>query len=104
MPGALTPAITGTVYVDLNGDGQPSSGEGISAAVLQLVQDDGDGTYEPGSDTQVGGNRQTDSAGEYCFDGLNPNAAYFVVQPAQNAGGTALEARVGGPVAPDCRA
>ncbi len=100
-PGVLTPAITGTVYVDLNGDGQPSAGEGISAVTLQLVQDDGDGTYEPGGgDTQVGGSRQTDSTGGYCFDGLNANAAYFVVQPAQNAGGTALEARVGGPVAP----
>ena len=98
----ITPAITGTVFVDLSGDGQPSSGEGLSGVTLQLYQDDGDGVYDPGSggDTQVGGSTTTDSDGVYCFENLDADAAYFVVQPSQTANGSALNAQVSGLILP----
>ena len=100
-PGALTPAISGSVFVDFNGDNQPSPSEGIAGVAVELYLDDGDGSFEPGAgDNQVGGSQITDSNGIYCFENLNPDAAYFVVQPAQTVGGNGLDGQVAGPVAP----
>ena len=93
IAGTLSPAITGTVFQDTNGDGVPSVNEEIENATIQLFQDDGDGVFEPGAgDLQIGGDQSTDADGVYCFDNLDLNASYFVFQPAQQVNGNNLEA------------
>ena len=75
------PAITGTVFVDRDENGSISPGEALENAVVELYLDDGDGISD-GGDTLVGTDN-TDANGLYCFDNLDGNATYFVVQPAQ---------------------
>jgi uncharacterized repeat protein (TIGR01451 family) len=93
--GSVTPTITGTVFQDANSDGQPSAGEGLADVTVRFYIDDGDGVFEPNSgDTLSGGNVPTDANGVYCVDNLDPDAAYFVFQPAQTVDGIALESQV----------
>ncbi len=82
------PAITGTVFVDRDENGSISPGEALENAVVELYLDDGDGISD-GGDTLVGTDN-TDANGLYCFDNLDGNATYFVVQPAQTIDGIPL--------------
>jgi uncharacterized repeat protein (TIGR01451 family) len=97
---SVTPAIFGTVFQDLNGDTQVSAGERLAGANVILVQDDGDGVYEPGGVDAEVATLTTDANGEYCFDNLDPDAAYFVVQPAQTVVGVALSQQVSDRILP----
>ena len=89
------PGIAGTVFADANGNNLADPGEGLAGAIVQLFQDDGDGIFEPGGDDiQVGVDALTDANGEYCFDNLDQDAAYFVQQPAQTVAGNDLDPMV----------
>lgn len=92
------PAITGTVFVDRDGSGDISGGEGLENAQVELYLDDGDGISN-GGDTLVGTD-STDANGLYCFDNLDGNATYFVVQPAQTVDGIPLLPMTSGPIMP----
>ncbi len=99
--GVLTPAIGGSVFVDFNGDGQPSADEGLAGVRLELFLDDGDGIFDPeDGDLPVGGERATDSEGQYCFDNLNADEGYFVLQRSQTVNGNGLDRQVAGPIFP----
>ncbi|MEZ6118806.1 MAG: SdrD B-like domain-containing protein [Pirellulaceae bacterium] len=93
--GTLTPSITGTAFQDVNADGVPSAGETMPAITVRLFMDDGDGIFEPGTDDiQASGDELTDTDGVYCFEDLDPEAGYFVLQPSQSFGGATLEEMV----------
>ncbi len=87
-------SIVGTVFADQNGNGTMDVGEGITGAQVLLFQDNGDGVFDPATDTQVGVAATTDANGDYCFDDLDQNNTYFVQQPAQTADNKTLEERV----------
>ncbi len=92
----LLPAMAGTVFQDVNNNGTLDAGEALAGAIVRLFQDDGDGLFEPGTgDLQIGADFVTlsdnagtpeDETGTYCFDNLDPDASYFVQQPAQAVG------------------
>jgi hypothetical protein len=91
----ILPGIRGTVYQDINADGEASSGEGINGATLRLYQDDGDGLFEPSAgDSQVGQDFVTGTDGTYRFQLLDPNAGYFVQSVQMQLGGTFLPGSV----------
>ena len=93
-PGSL-PSITGVVYADANDNGMMDAGEAVEGAQILLFLDDGDGVFEPGIDDVPAGVAQfTDENGEYCFDNLDQNEDYWVVQPAQTVEDIVLEEQV----------
>ena len=96
--GTLTPAITGTVFLDGDGNGVPSMGEGIANVALELYQDDGNGVFD-GNDSPAG-NTTTDANGVYCFENLDPDEAYFVFKPAQLVNGTSIDEQQSGELRP----
>ncbi|MDJ0617789.1 MAG: hypothetical protein QNJ63_13785 [Calothrix sp. MO_192.B10] len=75
--------ITGTVFEDYGsgntGDNIKNTGEnGIGSVTVQLFQDtNNNGTYEAGTDTQVGSNVVSAADGSYNFPNL-ANGTYFV--------------------------
>ena len=89
-------AIGGTVYDDINADGQPSAGEGIPNVTVELFSDDGNGLLDA-ADSRVE-TQSTDANGGYCFDGLDANSRYFVVRPEQEVSGQNLERFVSRPL------
>lgn len=89
-----TPTILGVVFSDGNGNGIADAGEGIQGATIRLYADDGDGTFNAGTDSQVGSDATTDANGDYCFDNLDADTNYFVVQPAQTVGSNTLAEQV----------
>ncbi|MFO0912130.1 MAG: SdrD B-like domain-containing protein [Pirellulales bacterium] len=89
----VPPAITGRVFVDMDGDTTFDSGEQVQGATVQLFADDGDQAFDAG-DTQVGSNVLTDVDGEYGFSSLDANLQYFVRQTAQTVNGQTLPERV----------
>lgn len=87
------PAIVGTVYVDANSNSTLDAGEELEGASIQLWEDDGDGSFDSSLDSQVTA-QTTDADGDYCFDGLDLGAQYFVVQIAQTVSGNVLSQQV----------
>ncbi len=83
----ILPGIQGTVSLQ-------GGGPGVSGVTVKLYQDDGDGMFSPGTDTQVGPDMMTDPAGMYTFESLMTNAGYFVERPAQTIGTTMVPADV----------
>ncbi len=84
-------SISGSVFDDFSGNGF-DPGEEVAGAVLTLHRDNGNGTFEQGSDSEVA-STTTDSNGTYKFDRISAGG-YFVLQDAQTADGSALEREV----------
>ena len=79
----FTPSISGTVTYDADGDGNLDPGEvGLAGATMSLFKDTNtNGTFQPGTDLQVGASVTTGSAGDWAFTtGLAKNTTYFVVR------------------------
>lgn len=81
-------SISGLVYDDFTGNGY-DSGEEVAGARLTLHLDNGDGTFQQGSDSQVG-STTTANDGTYEFGRLTAGG-YFVLQDAQTVNGTVLQ-------------
>ena len=92
--GSTTPAIFGTVFQDINASVQVDPGEGLENATVNLFLDDGDGIFEPGAGDVLQQTLLTDVNGDYCFDDLDPDASFFVQQPAQQVAGIGLSEQV----------
>jgi uncharacterized repeat protein (TIGR01451 family) len=75
----LSRSVQGTVFNDSGGtSGTQDTGEpGISEVTVELYLDDGDGTFEPGSDDTLITSLTTDSDGNYLFSGLD-DGSYWV--------------------------
>ncbi len=70
--------IKGTVYEDVNGDGDLADAVAVPNVTVTLYQDDGDGVPDAG-DTPVAGQTATTTAqGEYSFQNI-PDGDYWVV-------------------------
>jgi uncharacterized repeat protein (TIGR01451 family) len=80
----FTPAITGTVIDDTNGNGSADVGEGgLAGATISVYQDgNNDGLLNPpATDPQIGTTITTDATGDWAFtSGLAKNTRYFVVR------------------------
>ena len=85
------PAVTGTVYEDLNDNGSVDPGEALEGVSIRLFTDNGDGVFLPGSDDFQVGVDTTDANGEYCFDDLSATVDYWVVQQSQSVNGRPLD-------------
>jgi hypothetical protein len=85
--------VSGTVYLDANGDGQLNAGDSPLAGVtLNLT-----GTDDLGN--QITGTQQTGADGSYTFSGLRPGSyAVSAVQPAGYLPGTDSVGSLGGSV------
>ncbi|MCR9296740.1 MAG: DUF11 domain-containing protein, partial [bacterium] len=81
-------AISGLVYNDFSGNGF-NPGEEVAGATLTLHRDNGNGSFDPNVDTQVG-STVSGSDGRYQFTRLTAGG-YFVLQDAQTAGGITLQ-------------
>lgn len=90
--GAMLPGIQGTVSLQ--------GGAAAPGVTIKLYEDDGDGIFDPMTDTQVGSDVMTDGTGMYAFHSLMSNTGYFVQRPAQVFGMTALPAEVSGLLTP----
>ena len=77
-------SIEGRIYRDLNGNGF-NPGEEVAGATVNLYRDNGDGTFNAGSDTLVTSVTSA-SDGKYAFQRVAAGS-YFVQQPQQQAGG-----------------
>jgi len=74
----ISKSIGDTVFNDIDGDGSQDAGEpGISSVSAALYLDDGDGTFEPGTDDTLVAAKTTDASGKYLFSGL-ADGIYFV--------------------------
>ena len=70
-------SISGTKFNDLNGDGIFDGAEpGLVLWEIELWEDDGDGSFEPGTDDTLVETATTDGNGDYTFN-VNPGT-YFV--------------------------
>lgn len=90
--GFFPPLSIGNLVWDdgMGGNGIFEAGEsGLSKLTVQLVQDDGDGIYEPMEDLPLF-LRTTSGTGEYQF-GFLSNRDYFVVLPSTNFTNTSSE-------------
>ncbi len=73
-------SITGSVLNDLNGNGADNSDPGLANATVQLFRDtNSNGSFDSGTDAQVGANQTTPSSGTFSFAGLTADT-YFVVE------------------------
>ncbi|MBM4090494.1 MAG: hypothetical protein FJ276_13890 [Planctomycetes bacterium] len=63
-------AIGGTAFVDLTGDGLTADDTRISGATVQLYRDNGDNTFNAGTDTLLG-TTTTNASGVYRFASTN---------------------------------
>lgn len=84
-------SIQGRIYRDLNGNGF-NPGEEVAGATVNLYRDNGDGTFNAGSDTLVTSVTSA-SDGKYAFQRVAAGS-YFVQQPQQQAGGKPLSQSV----------
>ena len=84
-------SISGLVFDDFSGNGY-DPGEEVAGATLALYRDNGDGTFQQGSDTQVA-TTTTGSDGRYTFSRLT-TGNYFVFQDAQTVDGSSLQRQV----------
>lgn len=97
----IAPSVQGVVFADDNNSGDYTVGEELVGVTVQLFEDDGDGIFETnGDDVQFGTDLLTDANGEYCFDGIDGTANYFLVQPAQTVGGLAIPEQVSNLLSP----
>jgi hypothetical protein len=79
-------SVGNRVWFDINNDALISGGEsGIPGVTVELWQDNGDGVFDPTTDTLVG-TEITNAQGYYLFDRLLPGN-YFVNLPISNFGG-----------------
>ncbi len=83
--------ITGRVFADFTGNGF-DPGEEIAGATINLYRDNGDGVFNPATDTLVRG-VISGSDGRYTIDSIT-EGNYFVQQPAQTVAGQTLNQRV----------
>jgi uncharacterized repeat protein (TIGR01451 family) len=75
-------SIGDLIYLDANGNGSWNSGEdGIPGVTVNLYHDDGDGTYEAGTDPLVESTR-TGADGTYLFTGLTTGSYFVLVDTA----------------------
>lgn len=66
------------IWQDNNGNGIEDPGEpGIAGVDVNLYKDDGDGTFEPGTEDLLVGTETTNGAGGYLFGNLGPGS-YWV--------------------------
>ncbi len=73
------------VWLDTNNDGDADSNEpAIENMQVQLFLDNGDGVFDPDTDTSIGTDT-TDAQGQYLFDGLDAGN-YFVAIPSGQTG------------------
>ena len=74
-------AISGSVLNDANGDGTANDGgTGIAGASVALFRDtNANGTFDSGTDLQVGSSVTTPASGAYSFTGL-AIGTYFVIE------------------------
>ena len=84
-------SISGLVFDDFAGNGY-DPGEEVAGATLTLHRDNGNGTFDQGSDTQVT-STTTATNGTYKFSRLSAGG-YFVLQDAQTVNGTTLQRSV----------
>lgn len=80
-------SISGLVFDDFSGNGY-DAGEEVSGASLALYRDNGDGSFQQGSDTLVT-SATTAGDGRYVFQRLTAGG-YFVFQSAQTVSGSTL--------------
>jgi uncharacterized repeat protein (TIGR01451 family) len=72
------------VWKDTNNNGLKDASEsGVGNVVVELWRDDGNGTFDPGADTQVLPNQTSNASGAYQFTNLLPGD-YFVRVAASN--------------------
>ena len=86
---AQLPSTQGTIFLDLDENGQFSTGEALLGVGVDLYLDDGDGIFDSAFDTFVSSD-VTDVNGFYSFAGLNPAQSYFVHQGSQTVDDTDL--------------
>ncbi len=84
-------AISGRVFVDINGDGF-TAGEEVAGATVNLFRDNGDGIFDPATDTPLP-NTTSGPDGRYRFNNVTAGN-YFVRQPTQNVAGRSLQESV----------
>jgi len=84
-------AISGRVFVDANGDGY-TAGEEVAGATVNLFRDNGDGIFNPATDTPLP-NAISGADGRYRFNNVTAGN-YFVRQPTQNVAGRSLQESV----------
>ena len=89
------PSIQGTAFLDTNANGMLDSGEELVGATVQLYRRRRRWHFRTRwDDVQVGADQVTDANGQYCFDGLDGAAGFFVVQPAQTVDSISLQQEV----------
>jgi hypothetical protein len=71
--------ITGSVLKDTNGNGRDDADPALAGAVVRLYRDNGDNTFDPETDQQVGGSFTTGSDGTWTFVNLSPGT-YFAAE------------------------
>ena len=84
-------SIGDTVWLDIDGDGNGPIGAGdgsdvdepgIAGVTVTLIEDNGDGIFNPADDAVIG-TQTTDANGQYLFTGL-PDGDYLVLVTDQN--------------------
>ncbi len=89
-PGIPLMSIGDFVWYDTNNNGILDGSEQPVAGVdLALFRDNGDGVFNPATDTPVGG-QVTSAAGRYLFSGLVPGGYFVQVPPTEFAVGQPL--------------
>ena len=74
----LSTSISGTAFEDLTANGLSPDDSSLVGRSINLFRDNGDGTFDPGSDA-FAGQQRTDRNGHYDFRSL-PAGTYFVQQ------------------------
>ncbi len=78
IPTCVAGAIGDFVWEDLDGDAVQDPGEtGLEGIYVVLIEDDGDGVFEPASDDAILDYQATDSGGGYLFEDL-AEGSYWV--------------------------
>lgn len=81
-----TYSISGTIYEDVDGDGQVTDdGVGLANAIVSLYRDDGDGVLDAGD--SIVSSLVANGSGQYSFTGLS-NDTYWVVADSRSFIGT----------------
>ena len=77
--------IVGQKFEDSDGDGVKDAGEpGLVGWTVYLYLDDGDASYEPGTDDALVDTQTTDAQGNYYFTGLTDGQRYWVAEESQS--------------------
>jgi parallel beta-helix repeat protein len=82
LAASTTYTISGTIYEDVDGDGQVSDdGVGLASAIVSLYRDDGDGVLDAGD--LIVNSIVANGSGQYSFTGLS-NDTYWVVADSRS--------------------